>query len=136
MIRRSSISYLGLFSTQFKIIDMEYSIRVSSLLANICFCTGYGFINVVNPDSNSRKFYDVIRAEQKMLSKIYPSIDDNFKLNDIFLRLKDKLKSFKSKPDETIVTDKMKIYREIIKKGQSELKGLNKKTHPKFMMNS
>jgi glycosyltransferase involved in cell wall biosynthesis len=95
LIRRSSLSYLGLLSTGFTIVDMEYSIRVSSLKTNIAFYTGTGFVNIVNPDSNSQKFYSAIRSEQKLLSKIYPAIKNNFKLKSPILSLKEKLSRFK-----------------------------------------
>jgi glycosyltransferase involved in cell wall biosynthesis len=76
LIRRSSISKLGLLSTQFKIIDIEYSVRVSSLNANIVFCTAYSFANIVGPDSNSNKFFDSIKQEKKILKYLYKNISN------------------------------------------------------------
>jgi glycosyltransferase involved in cell wall biosynthesis len=76
MIRRSSISKLGLLSTQFKIIDIEYSVRVSSLNANIVFCNAYSFSNIVGPDSNSNKFFDAIKQEKKSLKYLYKNISN------------------------------------------------------------
>jgi glycosyltransferase involved in cell wall biosynthesis len=124
MIRRSSISYLGIFSTAYKIIDMEYSIRVSSLKkCNIAFYTGIGFVNLVNPDSNSEKFYSAVRIEQKKLSKIYPSIRNNFKLNEPLLLLKEKFKQIRQATPLTH-TDPLKIlelYKIVVEKSLSEL---------------
>lgn len=76
MIRKSSISKLGLLSTQFKIIDFEYSSRVSSIKSNIAFCNAYSFVNIVGIDSNSVKFNDSIRNEKKILKKLYPTISN------------------------------------------------------------
>lgn len=76
MIRKSSISKLGLLSTQFKIIDFEYSSRVSSLKSNIAFCNAYSFVNIVGIDSNSVKFNDSIRNEKRILKKLYPTISN------------------------------------------------------------
>ncbi len=76
LIRRSSISKLGLLSTQFKIIDLEYSARVSSLNANIVFCNAYSFANIVGIDSNSSKFFDAIKQEKKILKYLYKNISN------------------------------------------------------------
>ena len=76
MIRRSSIAKLGLLSTQFKIIDIEYSVRVSAIKANIVFCNAYSFSNIVGPDSNSNKFFDAIKQEKKSLKSLYKDISN------------------------------------------------------------
>ena len=76
LIRRSSIPKLGLLSTQFKIIDLEYSARVSSLNANIVFCSAYSFANIVGIDSNSSKFFDAIKQEKKILKYLYKNISN------------------------------------------------------------
>lgn len=91
LLRKSSIALMGLFNVNYKIIDMEYAIRVSGLKTSIAFYTAPAFVNIVNPSSNSINFYEAIREEQKKLSKIYPSIKINFKLNNPVLRLKEKL---------------------------------------------
>jgi len=49
LIRRSSLSFLGIFDTQFKMIDWEYSLRISYLQAKIAYYTGYNSISVATP---------------------------------------------------------------------------------------
>ena len=71
MIRKTSLAYLGLFNTKFKIVDLEYSMRVSSLRTKIAFYTGLGFVNIVGPDSNSVKFYGTIEDERVIVRKMY-----------------------------------------------------------------
>lgn len=71
MIRRSSLAYLGLFNTKFTMVDMEYSLRVSSLNANIAFHTGLGFVGIANPNSNSVKFNKLLEVERKKVQDMY-----------------------------------------------------------------
>ena len=49
LIRKSSISFLGLFDTQFSMMDWEYSLRCSYLKANIVYYTGYNSLAVGTP---------------------------------------------------------------------------------------
>ncbi len=49
LIRKSALSYLGLFDTQFAMMDWEYSLRCSSLKANIAYYTGYNAMAVSTP---------------------------------------------------------------------------------------
>jgi len=46
LIRKQSLSYLGLYDTQFAMIDWEYSLRCSYLKANIAYYTGYNALSV------------------------------------------------------------------------------------------
>jgi len=71
MMRRTSLAYIGLFNTRFKMIDMEYSLRVSSLKANIAFHTAPGFVGIANPDSNSIKFNALIEKERTQVYDMY-----------------------------------------------------------------
>jgi len=49
LVRKSSLSFLGLFDTQFAMMDWEYSLRCSYLQANIAFYTGYNSLSVGRP---------------------------------------------------------------------------------------
>jgi hypothetical protein len=71
MIRKSSLAYLGLLNPLFKIVDMEYSMRISSLQARIAFFTGLGFVNIVGPESNSVKFSRSIEEERVRVRRMY-----------------------------------------------------------------
>lgn len=92
LMRRSSISKLGLLSTQFKMIDLEYSIRVSAMKANIVFCNAYSFVNIASADSNSNKFYDNIKLEKDKLQKLYPDISNLNNRNNLYQGLKKMIK--------------------------------------------
>jgi len=49
LVRRSSLSFLGLYDTQFKMMDWEYSLRMSWLQARIAYYTGYNSLSVSTP---------------------------------------------------------------------------------------
>jgi len=49
LIRRSSLSFMGLFDTQFKMLDWEYALRVSYLQAGIAYYTGYNAMGITTP---------------------------------------------------------------------------------------
>ncbi len=54
LIRKKSISKLGLFNTDCKIVDIEFSLRnLSNHKIQFAFCTTPFYINIVNPASNS-----------------------------------------------------------------------------------
>jgi glycosyltransferase involved in cell wall biosynthesis len=91
LIRKSSLAYLGLFNANYKIIDMEYSLRITSMKSKIAFYTGHAFINIINPASNSVKFYDVIRKEYHKLRRTYPEARLNFRINNPILMMKERL---------------------------------------------
>lgn len=136
MIRRSSISYLGLFSTAFKIIDMEYSLRISSLKCRIAFCTQPVFVNMVNPASNSIKFYEQIRREYKQLKKTYPNAKISFKIKNPILKMKERihhmLPALRSKPTLTD-TEVLQQYQHLTQRGLSLLQRSQSST-PEFLM--
>src|SRR6185437_4939067 len=49
LIRKSSLSFLGLFDTQFRMMDWEYALRCSFLRANIAYYTGHNALTVGTP---------------------------------------------------------------------------------------
>ncbi|HQQ93906.1 MAG TPA: glycosyltransferase family 2 protein [Bacteroidia bacterium] len=129
MIRRSSLSLLGLFSTAYKIVDMEYSLRVSSLHAKIAFYNGPGFVNLVNPASNSVKFYERLREEYKMLRRAYPRARINFRLNNPSLLIKEKLNMLLRKHDPSVSLPDEKVKELYLKLIQDSLHKLAE-SHP------
>ena len=46
LIRKSSLTYIGLYNTEFAMMDWEYSLRISHLKANIAYYTGYNALSV------------------------------------------------------------------------------------------
>ncbi len=120
LIRRSSLTYLGLFHTNFKIVDMEYTLRISSLKIRIAFYTGQAFINIVNPGSNSVKFYDSIRKEFTRLRRTYPEAHLNFRLNNPILMMKERLSRLSLKLSPSEIPDSQTIlnnYKSMVERG-------------------
>lgn len=132
MIRRSSISKLGLLSTQFKIIDIEYSVRVSSLNANIVFCNAYSFSNIVGPDSNSNKFFNAIKQEKKSLKYLYKNISNlNYSIelkHIIKTNIENLIGANKTKPSESNFS-----YIELVNESTSALSKINNKIEFSFL---
>ena len=53
LLRRASLAYIGLYNTDFVMIDWEYSLRISYLKANIIYYTGYNALSVFHPGTVS-----------------------------------------------------------------------------------
>lgn len=72
LIRKKSISKMGLFNISYKIVDFEYSLRNLSN-TNIKFALSKQpfYVNIINPDSNSLKFYKKLMNEYFLLQNIY-----------------------------------------------------------------
>jgi len=49
MLRKNSLAYIGLYDTKFRMLDWEYSLRISYLKANIVYYTGYMAMGVDTP---------------------------------------------------------------------------------------
>lgn len=71
LLRKSSLPILGLLSINHVIVDLEYSLRVSSSKAKIAFYDGACCVNIANEKSNSIKFYKLFIDERKSLYKFY-----------------------------------------------------------------
>jgi glycosyltransferase involved in cell wall biosynthesis len=120
LIRKSSLPYLGLFNTNYKIIDMEYSLRITSMKSKIAFYTGHAFVNIINPASNSVKFYDVIRKEYHKLRRTYPEARLNFRINNPILMMKERLNRIALKVKPVSMPDPQTLfvqYETLIPKG-------------------
>lgn len=118
LIRKSSLAYMGLFNTNFKIVDIEYAIRVSSMKTKIAFYTGMGYVNIVNPNSNSHKFYETIAKEREQLEKLYPAFKNKISYQGSLIKFKEIIsKSILKKPTTVNAQhDYKRIVEESIKK--------------------
>jgi hypothetical protein len=93
---------------------------VSSLRSEIAFYTGPAFINIVNPASNSVKFYGAIRKEFTTLRRAYPDAHLNFRINNPILMMKERLSRIALKlkshthPDPSSC---LNHYEQLVKKG-------------------
>lgn len=77
LIRKSSLSYVGLFDTQFSMMDWEYSLRCSWLRANIAYYTGYNALSVGTPGNvTSKTGEERLRREGKIGMEKYEYAGD------------------------------------------------------------
>jgi hypothetical protein len=97
----------------------------------MAFYTGPVFVNIVNPASNSVKFYEMIRKEFTRLRRAYPEAHLNFKINNPILRMKERLsriliRSGNSKMPNTITL--LEQFKHTVYEGQRMFSGLDEKT--------
>lgn len=72
LIRRSALAYIGLYNTAYINIDWEYSLRMTSLKANITYYTGYNALSVSHPGTvTSRRDAAAIREEGRKGELLY-----------------------------------------------------------------
>lgn len=71
MLRKSSLPLIGLFDTNFMIIDFEYSLRVTSGKGRLAWYSGCCFVNIVNQNSNSGRYWKRLNAEKARLDTFY-----------------------------------------------------------------
>jgi glycosyltransferase involved in cell wall biosynthesis len=88
MLSRRSIPLLGLFHTGIKMVDLEYCLRATSLPIKMAYYPGYMYCNIVNPSSNSAKFFDLFYEEQVKIDLFYNSQRIRHKLNSALGRTK------------------------------------------------
>jgi len=75
MIRKSSLSYLGLFNPSYICLDAEYTLRVSSLpKVKLAWYSGHCWVRMTNKKSLSYCNQDIIAEEEKKLKLIYLGI--------------------------------------------------------------
>lgn len=122
-IRKSALAYMGLFNSNFKIVDVEYSIRVSSMKTQIAFYTGLGYVNIVNPESNSHKYYDAIKNEKKILFKLYPNFKKSYSLKKGIIKVKELASTYILR--KSVSTDKKFDYEKIVMDSVFKLNEIN-----------
>ena len=71
VIRKSSLPLLGLFNTKMKIVDWEYTLRITSLSINFKWYNVYGYVNIANASSNSNKFNLNVVTERDAIERFY-----------------------------------------------------------------
>jgi glycosyltransferase involved in cell wall biosynthesis len=70
LIRKSSLSYIGLYDTQFKMIDWEYSLRISFLGAKIAYYTGCNSMSVSTPGNVSSSANKKLFKDEEAIGKL------------------------------------------------------------------
>ena len=84
MMRKSSLSLLGLFNTYFKMIDIEYCVRVTSIKAKIAYSTNPVVISIISDDSNTSLFTSVHEKEFIKVSFAYEYFNNYLKNNNYY----------------------------------------------------
>lgn len=82
LIRRSALTYIGLYKTSFIMMDWEYALRISQSKANICYYTGYNALSVLHPDTVSAlKNTELITAQGKKAAVFYDYAGDSAEIS-------------------------------------------------------
>jgi hypothetical protein len=95
MINRKSLPFLGLLNPSIKRADAEYSLRITSQKIKIAWYLGPSYARILNQQSNSTRYEEIIRRETEKLNFFYDvSIDgESEKKNVSFIdTIKGKLK--------------------------------------------
>jgi glycosyltransferase involved in cell wall biosynthesis len=71
LIKKSDLPSLGLFSTEYKMVDLEYSFRISSRKCKIGWSNLLTFVNIYNANSNTLLFNKRLEKESLELHKKY-----------------------------------------------------------------
>ena len=71
MIRKTSLPLLGLLNNYFKMVDLEYCVRVTSIKSKIAYYTNALVVSTINADSNSKLFVEKYEKEQIKVSLTY-----------------------------------------------------------------
>ncbi|MES2807879.1 MAG: glycosyltransferase [Bacteroidota bacterium] len=78
LIRQSALTYTGLYSTTFTMMDWEFSLRMSYLKTNIAYYTGYNALTVAHPQSVTSQVNQQRLAEEgKLGAMLYQYHGDN-----------------------------------------------------------
>lgn len=92
MFRKKSLALLGLFDPNFIIVDYEYTLRITSSKATLAWFTGHTFVNIINPNSNSRKYWRRLYQEKHRLHYFY-GLKSNL-LDYYYVNLRSKMSSY------------------------------------------
>ena len=71
LLRKDALPLLGLWNTNYLIIDFEFSLRVTASKANIGWFTGLNYVNIVNQRSNSGNQWRRMEIEKEQLEAQY-----------------------------------------------------------------
>lgn len=72
LVRKSALAFIGLYNTNFVMMDWEYSLRISHLKANIVYYTGYNALSVAHPGTaTSKKNHKLIKLQGKQVGLLH-----------------------------------------------------------------
>jgi glycosyltransferase involved in cell wall biosynthesis len=111
MFRRKSISVFGLLGTQYKWVDYEFGMRITSHpKVKVAWYDAPCFIRIQNDDSNSIKYSDIIYQEAAAIDAIYlkeqkDKVQNLNSLRSILSTLRNKVRKHFRKADAPIVSN-------------------------------
>ncbi|GAA4084396.1 glycosyltransferase [Mucilaginibacter panaciglaebae] len=116
LLRKASVSYLGLYDTQFRMMDWEYALRVSYLKAKIAYYTGYNSLSVSTPGNVTSGASEALLRYEGTIGRVkYEYPGDNADISR-FSRLKvwvgktwDRLKNKRRPTPEVTLPDEAEL---------------------------
>lgn len=82
LMRRSCLSYVGLYNTAYTMLDWEYALNLSYSKANICFYTGYNALSVSHPQSISAlKDFEAVEKQTSRANVFYEYAGDRAEIS-------------------------------------------------------
>jgi len=134
LFRRTSIPAIGLWNLSFRGPDVEFSFRISAGKVNMAWYTGYGWVNISNPQSVSRVFMKKIKNDVDRLNKFYLDINPDPYLIERLKVLRNKIRSrtlFKrnSKTQKEYVAD----WPLLVSRAETWLDEMNQKEKGEFL---
>jgi glycosyltransferase involved in cell wall biosynthesis len=79
MLNKRSLPFLGLINPSIKRADAEYSLRMTSQKIKMVWYLGISYVRVLNQQSNSVVFNELIRQETQKLNSFYNVFMDYYK---------------------------------------------------------
>jgi glycosyltransferase involved in cell wall biosynthesis len=99
MLRKSSLALIGLFNTSVLLVDMEYTLRNTSV-AKMAWCKSIVSIRILNEQSNNLKFVQRSNDEDKKLSNLFnykhrnQRVEEELNKQPFYKKVKRKIFSF------------------------------------------
>jgi len=82
LIKKSAISYLGLYHTSFVMMDWEYALRISFLKAKIAYYTGYNALSIGHAGSiSANKNAKLVYQQGENIRLMYNYIGDGAEIS-------------------------------------------------------
>ncbi|MES2425760.1 MAG: glycosyltransferase [Bacteroidota bacterium] len=135
LIRRSSLSYIGLYNTAYVMMDWEYALRISYLKANIVYYTGYNALSVAHPQTvTSSANKQLINLQGKRGAIFYEYDGDNSDMS-YWSRLKIFIGKiiYRSKSSTSLVNPNLTGINNIYEHYYKAIAEINKNEHFKFL---
>lgn len=82
LIRKSALAYVGLYNTDYIMMDWEYALRASYLKSGIAYYTGYNALSVAHPNTvTSQKNNRLIIEQGKKGNMLYDYAGDHAEIS-------------------------------------------------------